>query len=64
MVCGMASYVRNGEVEAALATQKQYLSLYTVRTEVLNAHRDQLTGLDVTMGASDIAGPARSSHGG
>ena len=47
MAYGMPSYSRNGEIEIAFASQKQYVSLYVLRTDVLDAHRDQLVGLNV-----------------
>ena len=47
MEYGMASYSRGGEVEVALASQKQYVSLYVLRTDVVKAHRDRLAGLNV-----------------
>jgi len=59
MAYGRASHVRNGEVEVALASQKQYLSLYILRTDVLNAHRDQPTGLDVRKGCIRYRRPSQ-----
>jgi uncharacterized protein YdhG (YjbR/CyaY superfamily) len=34
-------------VEVAFASQKNYISLYILRTDVVATHRDRLTGLDV-----------------
>jgi hypothetical protein len=42
MANGLSSHSRNGEVEVAFASQKQYLSPYVLRADVLQAHRDQL----------------------
>jgi uncharacterized protein YdhG (YjbR/CyaY superfamily) len=47
---GMPAYSREGEVEVAWASQARYLSLYITRTDVLDAHRERLTGLDVGKG--------------
>jgi len=47
---GMPGYERNGEVEVGFASQKQYISLYILRTDILNAHREQLGGLSVGKG--------------
>jgi uncharacterized protein YdhG (YjbR/CyaY superfamily) len=49
---GMPGYVRQGETEGeiAFAAQKQYLSFYVVRTDVMAAHRDRLAGLSVGKG--------------
>ena len=44
---GMPAYVRDGEPELSFASQKQYLSLYVQRPEVLDRHRDELAHLDV-----------------
>jgi hypothetical protein len=42
---GMPSYKRDGEVEIAFASQKKYISLYILREDVLDAHRDRLGGI-------------------
>jgi len=47
---GMPSYVRDGAVEVAFADQKQYVSLYILREDVLDAHRAALVGLSVGKG--------------
>ena len=43
--------VAEGEGEIGFAAQKQYLSFYVVRTDVMGAHRERLAGLDVGKGA-------------
>ena len=47
---GMPTYSRDGTAEVAWASQKRYISLYVMRTDVLDAHRSQLAGLDVGKG--------------
>jgi len=47
---GMPAYSRDGVAEIAWASQKRYISLYVMRTEVLSAHRSQLADLDVGKG--------------
>jgi hypothetical protein len=47
MAYRMPSWSRDGEVEISVANQKQYVSLYVLRTDVLHAHRDGLADLDV-----------------
>lgn len=47
---GMPSYARDGVVEVAFASRKQYVSFHVLRTEVLDAHRSQLAGLDLGKG--------------
>jgi uncharacterized protein YdhG (YjbR/CyaY superfamily) len=50
MAYRMPSYRRDGEIELAFANQKQYVSLYVLRTDVVEAHRSRLGGLDVGKG--------------
>lgn len=59
MAYGMPSYSRNGEVEVAFASQKQYLSLYILRTDVLEAHRSQLAGISVGKGCIRYRRPSQ-----
>jgi uncharacterized protein YdhG (YjbR/CyaY superfamily) len=47
---GMPTYSRRGVAEIAWASQKQYLSLYVLRTDVLGAHLAQLGDLDLGKG--------------
>jgi uncharacterized protein YdhG (YjbR/CyaY superfamily) len=49
----MPGYVRADETEGEIgfAAQKHYLSFYVTRTDVMDAHRDRLTGLDLGKGA-------------
>jgi uncharacterized protein YdhG (YjbR/CyaY superfamily) len=54
MKYGMPGYwrgpVAEGAGEIGFAAQKQYLSFYVVRTDVMAAHRDRLAGLSVGKG--------------
>ncbi len=47
---GMPGYVRDDVVEVGFASQKQYISLYILRTDVLDAHRAMLAGLSLGKG--------------
>jgi uncharacterized protein YdhG (YjbR/CyaY superfamily) len=47
---GMPSYERDGDVELGFADQKQYISFYVLRTDVMAAHRERLHGLSVGKG--------------
>ena len=47
---GMPGYTRVGVGEVGFANQKQYISLYILRTDVLNAHRERLGRLSVGKG--------------
>jgi uncharacterized protein YdhG (YjbR/CyaY superfamily) len=55
---GMPTYSRDGIAEVAWASQKRYISLYVMRTDVLDAHRSQLAGLDVGKGCIRYRSPA------
>jgi hypothetical protein len=52
MTYGGPCYSRNGEVEVGFASQKNFIGLYILRTDVMNAHRDQLKVKGVTFGPS------------
>ena len=54
----MPAYSRDGVAEIAWASQKQYISLYVMRADVLDAHRRQLAGLDVGKGCIRYRNPA------
>ena len=47
---GMPSYQRRGAVEIGFAAQKRYLSLYLMRTDVMDAHRHRLDGYSIGKG--------------
>ena len=51
---GGPSYKRNGEVEVGFASQKHFIGLYILRTDVMNAHRDQLMGKGISVGKGAI----------
>ena len=55
---GMPTYSRDGVAEIAWASQKRYISLYVMRSDVLDAHREQLAGLDVGQGCIRYRSPA------
>jgi uncharacterized protein YdhG (YjbR/CyaY superfamily) len=56
---GMPSYRRDGAVEVAFASQKNYISLYILKEEVVNAHRDALAGLNVGKSCIKYTRPAK-----
>ncbi len=49
---GMPGYARTpgADVEIGFASQKRYLSLYVTRTDVMEAFREDLVGLDLAKG--------------
>lgn len=55
---GMPTYSRDGVAEIAWASQKRYISLYVMRADVLDAHRERLAGLDVGKGCIRYPNPA------
>jgi uncharacterized protein YdhG (YjbR/CyaY superfamily) len=48
---GMPSYVRDGEVEVAFASQKAHIGLYVLRQAALRSNAERLAGLSVGKGA-------------
>ena len=56
MEYGMPSYKREGvdEVEVAFASQKNYISLYILKQDVMNAYKDKLVGTGVSFGKGCI----------
>lgn len=51
---GGPSYKRNGEVEVGFASQKHFIGLYILRTDVMAAHTDQLKGKGISVGKGAI----------
>jgi len=51
---GGPSYARNGEVEVGFASQKHFIGLYILRTDVMSAHRDLLKGKGISVGKGAI----------
>ncbi|MCP4142642.1 MAG: DUF1801 domain-containing protein [Chloroflexi bacterium] len=56
MEYGMPSYKRVGveEVEVAFASQKNYISLYILKQDVMNAYKDKLAGTGISFGKGCI----------
>ena len=59
MAYGMPSYTRDGEVEVAFASQKNYISLYVLKQPVFDAHRPLLDGLNLGKGCIRYRKPAQ-----
>jgi hypothetical protein len=61
MEYGMPSYKKDSEVEieVAFASQKQYISLYILKEEVLNKHRHLLKGLNLGKGCIRYSKPEK-----
>ncbi|MGD8403255.1 MAG: DUF1801 domain-containing protein [Anaerolineales bacterium] len=54
MAYGMPSYSRNGEVEVAFASQKNYISLYILKQDVMDAHKESVAGKGISFGKGCI----------
>jgi uncharacterized protein YdhG (YjbR/CyaY superfamily) len=54
MKYGGPCYSRNGEIEVGFASQKNFIALYILRTDVMKAHRDLLKVKGVSMGKGCI----------
>lgn len=60
MEYGMPSYkVSKSEVEIAFASQKNYISFYVLKEEVLNNHREALAGLSLGKGCVRYSRPEK-----
>jgi uncharacterized protein YdhG (YjbR/CyaY superfamily) len=59
MEYGMPAYKKNGVVEVAFASQKNYISLYILKDAVVAAHRAQLAGLNVGKGCIRYSKPEK-----
>ncbi len=59
MEYGMPSYKKDGIVEVAFASQKNYISLYILKQEVMDAQRDLLQGLNCGKGCIRYTRPAK-----
>lgn len=57
MYYGMPGYSRNGVVEVGFASQKNFIALYILRTDVMLAHRYLLNIPGVTFGKGCIRYP-------
>ena len=58
MEYGMPSYKKkDGEVEVAFASQKNYISFYILKQEVLDKYRDRLSGLNLGKGCIRYSKP-------
>jgi uncharacterized protein YdhG (YjbR/CyaY superfamily) len=56
---GMPSYLRDGAVEIAFASQKAYISFYVLRQDALDANLDRVQGLSLGKGCIRFRTPDR-----
>ena len=59
MAYGMPSYARDGKIEIAFASQKQYIALYVLKLSVVVANKAALKGLSVGKACIRFPSPAR-----
>lgn len=59
MAYGMPSYARDGVIEVAFASQKNYISLYILKQEVFDRHRPALQGLNLGKGCIRYTTPKK-----
>jgi len=57
MAYGGPCYSRNGEIEVGFASQKHFIGLYLLRTDVMKAHRELLKIKGVSLGKGCIRYP-------
>ena len=55
----MPSYARDGKIEIAFASQKQYIALYVLKPSVVVANKAALKGLSVGKACIRFPSPAR-----
>ena len=56
---GMPGYKKDGTVEVAFASQKNYISFYILKEDVLNQHRQKLEGLSLGKGCIRYSKPEK-----
>lgn len=54
MTYGGPTYARDGEIEVGFASQKNFIGLYILRTDVMEAHRHLLNGRGISVGKGAI----------
>ena len=54
MEYGGPCYKRDGEVQVVFASQKNFIGLYILRTDVMNAHRQRLKDRGISLGKAAI----------
>lgn len=62
MQYGMPSYSRDGTVEVAFANQKNNISLYILRTDVLSPYRDQFPASTLGKGCIRYRNPSKIDY--
>lgn len=63
MAYGMPSYARDGVIEFGFASQKNYISIYGVKTDALDAHRAEFIGASIGKGCIRYTKPEKVDLG-
>lgn len=56
---GMPSYKKNDTIEVGFASQKNYISLYILKQDVMDTHRDLLKGASLGKGCIRYSKPEK-----
>lgn len=56
---GMPSYKKNGKVEVSFLSQKNHISLYVLKKEVVDSYRTELVGASIGKGCIRYSKPER-----
>lgn len=59
MQYGMPCYQKDSVVEVTFASQKNYIALYILKQEVMNAHKNRLVGISLGKGCIRYSKPAK-----
>ena len=59
MAYGMPGYAKDGIVEVAFASQKNYISFYILKEDVMNQHRSELQGVGLGKGCIRYSKPEK-----
>jgi uncharacterized protein YdhG (YjbR/CyaY superfamily) len=59
MEYGLPGYKRNGVLEVAFASQKQYIALYILRKEIVDQFRDALSAASIGKGCIRFTKPEK-----
>lgn len=59
MAYGMPCYMRDGKLVVSFASQKQYISLYALKEDVVNEFRTALKGCTIGKGCIRFSNPER-----
>ena len=57
MKYGMPCYSKDGQIEVSFGSQKNYIALYILKTDVVEANREALAGLSVGKGCIRYSRP-------